>query len=181
MDLDVQQKESRSSLESKAAAALLELRIAAPELVTELLQLEAAIAAMDAVAKSIANEYNGFRKPLDAIEAFLDKRGKPTPRRTIAKMLEQGGFARDQVQHPFWNVLSVIEYHLTRSKSAKRLVEINGLIGKIDWPEDMFVTSDSVSAAIAISRRDEGLPDVSEVGESAISPGDAARTLKALS
>jgi hypothetical protein len=157
MNMDVKQKESRSSLESKAAAALLELRIAAPELVAELLQLEAAIAAMDAVAKSITNEYSGFRKPLDAIEAFLDKRGKPTPRRTIAKMLEQGGFARGQVQHPFWNVLSVIEYHLARSKSAKRLVEINGLIGKMEWPEDMFVTDVSASAATSASRRDVDL------------------------
>jgi hypothetical protein len=57
----------------------------------------------------------------------------------IAKVLEEGGFARGQVQRPYWNVLSPIDYHLESSKSSKRIVEINGLIGKADWPKEMFV------------------------------------------
>ena len=57
----------------------------------------------------------------------------------IAKVLEEGGFARGQVQRPYWNVLSAIDYHLESSKSSKRIAEINGLIGKADWPKEMFV------------------------------------------
>lgn len=130
---------ARSFLEDRRTAVLAELRRLAPELINEFLKLNAAIAAMDETAETVVDEYYGFRKPLDAIGAYLDKKGKPAPRRTIAKVLEEGGFARGQVQRPFWNVLSAIDYHLEQSKSEKkRFVEINGLLGKVEWPEEMF-------------------------------------------
>lgn len=131
-------KSARSFLADREAALITELRRDKPDVFNEYLKIRAAIEAMDATAETGVDEYYGFRKPLDAIEAYLDKKGKPAPRRTIAKVLEEGGFARGQVQRPFWNVLSAIDYHLEQAKSEKRFVEINGLIGKAEWPEEMF-------------------------------------------
>ena len=129
----------RSFLEDRQAALLAALRRKAPEEITEYLKVTAAIAAVNSTAETIVvDEYRGIRKPLDAVDTYLKNKGLPAPRKVIAKVLEEGGFAKDEVQRPYWNVLSAIEYNLKSSKD-KRIKEVNGLIGKIEWPDAMFI------------------------------------------
>jgi hypothetical protein len=95
-------------------------------------------------------EYEGadLSKPLDAIEAYLDKRGYPATRELIAKSLQDGGWGRDRVARPYWNLLSIMEYQFSpKLKSEPGLRELNGLVGRVEWPDDVF-------------RQDEGVGDV---------------------
>jgi hypothetical protein len=129
---------AQSFLEDRKAAVLAELRREVPDLINEYLKLDAAISAMketaDGIAGSVGDEYYGFRRPIDAIEAYLDHIGRPATRKEIATSLANGGFARGQVQRPYWNVMSGLEYHVKNN----RLKEVGGLVGKSEWPAKMF-------------------------------------------
>jgi hypothetical protein len=133
----------RSLIEDRRAALLAALRRKAPEEITEYLKITAAIKAMDIPAETGAGEYKKFRKPLDAVEALLNKAEKPLIVEDIAKSIEDGGWARGQVKNPYWNIIYAIRNHLNPRKplkrpKVKRLKEVNGLIGKIEWQDEMF-------------------------------------------
>lgn len=130
-------KSARSFLADREAALIAELRRDKPDAFNEYLKIRAAIEAMDTTAERIVDEYRGIRRPLDAVDHFFKKTGGPAAREFIAKTLEDGGFAKDEVQRPYWNVISAIDYNIEKAKK-KRVKEVNGLIGKFEWTDDMF-------------------------------------------
>jgi hypothetical protein len=113
------------------------LRNREPELTAELVQWNSVIGALEAEAGRavLREEYTHFRKPSEAIHAYLRRIQLPQPRRTIAKALVDGGYARES-QRPFWDVIDAIKYQL----DVEQLKEVNGLVGEVDWPEDIFVS-----------------------------------------
>jgi hypothetical protein len=137
-----------SFLEDRKAEYIAELRRREPELIAKFLKVTAAIDAMKAMGSTeetpiAVDEYASIFKPLDAIESYLDKTGKPAAREVLAKSLEDGGWGKGRVKRPYWNLLSILEYHLGPSfKSEPRFKEINGLVGRIEWPDDVFYRED---------------------------------------
>jgi hypothetical protein len=128
----------RSYLEEARLKTLGELRRRVPELITEYLKLTAAIDAMDSTEGDDDAAYSGVHKPLDAIEAYLENTGKPASRESIARALAEGGWGLGRVKRPYWNLLSMLDYHFSELKSEPRFKEINGLVGKVGWPDEMF-------------------------------------------
>jgi hypothetical protein len=132
----------RSFLEERRSRTLAELRRKVPELIKEYLRLTAAIDAMDSADETKESAYAEIYKPLDAVDAYLESTGKPAPRETIARALADGGWGAGRKSRPYWNLLSMMKYHLgTGDKSLKsepRLKEINKLVGKVEWPDEMF-------------------------------------------
>jgi hypothetical protein len=44
-----------------------------------------------------------------------------------------------RIKDPYWNILSILQYHLgPELKSERRCKERNGLVGKVEWPDEMF-------------------------------------------
>jgi hypothetical protein len=136
------EQNERSFLEERKAEYLAELRRREPELIAKFLKVTAAIEAFNSTETTeitAVDEYANIFKPLDAIESYLDKTGKPAARETIAKSLEDGGWGKGRVQRPYWNILSILEYHLgPKFKSERRFQEINGRVGRIEWPDEDF-------------------------------------------
>lgn len=135
------EQSERSFLEERKAEYLAELRRREPELIAKFLKVAAAIEAFNATEGETAaiDDYSHIFKPLDAIESYLDKTGRPAPRETIAKSLEDGGWGKGRVKRPYWNLLSILEYHLgPKFKSERSFKEINGLVGRIEWPDEEF-------------------------------------------
>ena len=131
----------RSFLVDREAALVSELRRDKPDAFNEYLKVRAAIEAMDSTAETIGDAFYDIRKPLDAVEAYLKKIGRPTAMKIIAKDCMEGGFGRGQVQRPDQNITYALRRHLLKGKKdAKRFKELNGLVGMIDWPVNMFVT-----------------------------------------
>lgn len=130
----------RSFLVNREAALVSELRRDKPDAFNEYLKVRAAIEAMDSTAEAIGDEYYDIRKPLDAVEAYLSKTGKPSSMKTIAKVCMEGGFGRGQVQRPDQNIEYAVVRNIDKSPKdkKKRFKEINGLVGKVEWPEEMF-------------------------------------------
>ena len=129
----------RSFLIDREAALVSELRRDKPDAFNEYLKVRAAIEAMDSTAETIGDAYYDIRKPLDAVEAYLKKIGRPTAMKAIAKDCMAGGFGRGQVQRPDQNIMYALRRNIEKEeKSAKRFKELNGLVGKVEWPEEMF-------------------------------------------
>jgi hypothetical protein len=127
-----------SFLESAIAKTLAELQRKEPALVVEYLKLCAARDALATTSSGDSEAYSGIYKPPDAVEAYLDNTGRPASRETIAVALKDGGWGVGRVKNPYWNILSILEYHFEELKSEPRFKEINGLVGKVGWPDEMF-------------------------------------------
>jgi hypothetical protein len=78
--------------------------------------------------------YSGFRKPSEALLAYLDRVQGPQPREKVCQALVDGGFGRG-TKRPYWDLMRAIYYQIRK----KRLVERNGLIGRPDWSEGLFL------------------------------------------
>ena len=113
----------------------LELRNREPDLVSKLAQLNAAISGIEAeTSRAIKQgEYSGFRKPSPALCSYLDRVQKPQVREEMCQALVDGGYGRG-TNRPYWDLIRAIDYQIGK----KRLVERNGLIGRPDWPEELF-------------------------------------------
>jgi hypothetical protein len=129
-------KTALQKLQDQRTRILDELRRLQPDLVNELLQLNIALAVLEYKAEIENDEYLGYRSPLDAMLLYLDKVARAVPRERMAKEIAAGGYGRGTIQRPYWTLLATINYHLEGKK--KRIVERNGLIGKPDWPEELF-------------------------------------------
>lgn len=135
------EQNERSFLEERKAEYLAELRRREPELIAKFLRVTAAIEAFNSTEGEVVavDDYSHIFKPLDAMESYLDKTGRPASRETIARSLEDGGWGKKRVKRPYWNLLSILEYHLGSSfKSERRFKEVNGLVGRIEWPDEAF-------------------------------------------
>lgn len=127
-------------LKERRDQVLSKLRTLDPNLTAQLVQLNAAIVGIEAESGRAVRqeEYAHFRKPSEAIHAYLDRVQIPKSNRAIAQALVDGGYARESTR-PFWDVIDAIKYQL----ETERLKEVNGLVGKIDWPNDLFVAESS--------------------------------------
>jgi hypothetical protein len=96
----------------------------------------AAIAGIEAECVRVVrqDEYSGFRKPSEAIVSYLDRAKKPQTREEICSVLVEGRYGRG-TNRPYWDLIRAVDYQV----SKKRLVERSGLIGKQEWPKDLFV------------------------------------------
>jgi hypothetical protein len=114
---------------------LLELRDREPDLVAKLTQLNAAISGIEAEPTRVVrqDEYSGFRRPSPALFFYIDRMQKPQPRDEMCQVLVDGGYT-DDTDDPYWSLIRATYYQ----KKKKRLVERNGLIGKPEWPEELF-------------------------------------------
>ena len=114
----------------------LKLRDREPDLVAQLNQLNAAISGIEAESTRVIrqDEYSGFRKPSEALFAFLDRVQKPQNRDAMCQTLVDGGYGRG-TDDPYWDLIRATYYQIKK----KRLVERNGLIGKPEWSKDSFV------------------------------------------
>jgi hypothetical protein len=115
----------------------LELRDREPDLVEQLNQLNAAISGINAESARVVrkDKYSGFRKPSPALFSYLDHVQKPQVREEMCQALVDGGYGRG-TEGPYWILIRTIDYQTTKSKPS--LKQINGLIGKLDWPEELF-------------------------------------------
>ena len=119
-----------------------------PELVDRYLKLSAAIVSYDAAAAEISasnpesEEYREILNPLKAVETLLSKVGRPLAVDDIARSLQEGGWAKGRIKYPHHNIKYAVANHtkkkLLQRKKVKLLKEVNGLIGKIEWPDEMF-------------------------------------------
>jgi hypothetical protein len=118
---------------------LLKLRDREPDLVSKLTQLNAAISGIETVSARVVrqDEYSGFRKPSPALFSYLDRVQKPHLRDEMCQVLVDGGYGRG-TNRPYWDLIRAIDYQIGK----KRLVERNGLIGKPDWPEGLFLSEE---------------------------------------
>lgn len=116
---------------------ILKLRDREPDLVEQLNQLNAAISGIGSESKRVVrqDEYSGFRKPSEALFAYLDRLQRPQVREEMCKALVDGGYGRG-TDEPYWDLIRATYYQVKK----KRLVERNGLIGKSDWPKELFET-----------------------------------------
>jgi hypothetical protein len=120
-----------AELKQRRDNLLLKLREREPEMVAQLIQLNVAISGLDA-GSARRGEYSGFRKPSEAIFAYLDQTAKPQVREDMCRALVNGGYGDGT--DPYWDLIRTTYYQIKK----KRLIEINGLIGKADWPKKMF-------------------------------------------
>lgn len=116
----------------------LKLRDREPELYAEMIELNAAISGIKAESARVVrkDEYSGFRKPSEALIAYLDRVQKPQIREEMCRALVDGGYGGGKESH-YWVLIRSVEYQV-REKKDPVLKEINGLVGKLDWPEEWF-------------------------------------------
>lgn len=88
------------------------------------------------VAATQSGEFDWCEYPIDAIEAYLDKVKAPQERETIVRDLIASGFRRTWETNIPWAIKYGFRYHL--KTGTERIKEINGLVGKYEWPDDMF-------------------------------------------
>lgn len=122
-----------AELKQRRDNLLLKLREVDPERVTQLIQLNVAISGLEAGSVR-KGEFSGFRKPSEAIFAYLDQRAKPQVKEDICRTLVNGGYG-EGTEDSYWILIRSVNYQIERD----RLVEINGLIGKAEWPKKMFL------------------------------------------
>lgn len=117
----------------------LKMRDREPELYAEMIELNAAISGIKAESSRFVrqDEYSAFRKPSEAIFAYLDRVQKPQPQDEMCQDMVNGGYGRG-TERPYADLYNGINYQVTKDKPS--LKQINGLIGKLEWPEEWFVT-----------------------------------------
>ena len=127
-----------AELKERRNDVLLKLRDREPELVAQLIQLNAAISGMEAESKRVVidHECSGFRRPSDALISYLNRAMKPQDREAMCQVLVSGGYGHG-TKRPYWDLIRAVDYQI----KTKRWVEINGLVGKADWPKKMFLTA----------------------------------------
>ena len=121
-----------AEMKGRRDEVLLRLREREPELIAQLTQLNAAISGIEAGSVR-KGEYSGFRKPTEAIFSYLDQTARPQVREDMCRALVDGGYG-DGTKDSYWILIRTVNYHIGR----KRLLGVNGLIGKADWPESLF-------------------------------------------
>lgn len=131
-------KDIHAELVERRDEVFAKLRDREPDLVARWVQLNAAIAGIEAESTRVVrkDEYSGFRKPSEALFAYLDRIARPQAREEIAQALVDGGYGRG-TKKPYWILVRTVEYQL--EKEGAELKEINGLVGRIEWPKDLFV------------------------------------------
>jgi hypothetical protein len=114
-----------AELKQRRDNLLLKLREREPEMIAQVIQLNVAISGLEAGSV--------FRKPSEAIFSYLDQRARPQVREDICRALVNGGYG-EGTEKSYWILIRSVNYQV----ETKRLIEINGLIGKADWPKKMF-------------------------------------------
>lgn len=129
------EKDILAELTQRRDEVLNKLRAREPDLVGQMIQFNAAIVGIKAESKPIikSDEYSGFRKPSGALFAYLDKMKKPQPRDKMCQAIIDGGYT-DDTDNPYWSLMRGVYYQIKK----KRLIERNELIGKSDWPKEVF-------------------------------------------
>jgi hypothetical protein len=118
-----------AELKQRREKLLLKLRESCPEIAAQLIQLNVAISGLE--AGSVGNgEYSGFRKPSEALFSYLDQTAKPQVREDICRALVNGGYGNG-TEASYWILMRMANYQTEKG----RLVKINGLIGKKEWPK----------------------------------------------
>lgn len=89
-----EEKTILAELKERRAKLFEELRDREPERIAKLNELDAAISGINAESGRIVrhDEYSGFRKPSEAINAYLDRVQKPQIREVMCKVLVDGGY-----------------------------------------------------------------------------------------
>lgn len=116
------------------------LRVISPELMRE---LEAAELALNTLGPDRnANEYAGFRRAIDAIQAYLKKVGHTATGSKIASSLIQGGWLSSDTR-AIHNVVDSIRYHLKHPETGKLRLFAgsaedprNAEVGLQEWTEE---------------------------------------------
>jgi hypothetical protein len=132
-------KESESllaELKQRREKILLKLREVAPEASVELTDLNVAISGLERGSPAEKGDYSGFHKPSGAIFSYLNNVPNPQSPEEIAKAIVKGGYT-GETGDPYWILIRSIGYQVDK----KRLVKRNNLIGKPEWPKELFVSS----------------------------------------
>jgi hypothetical protein len=81
---------------------------------------------------------------IDAVLEVLDDEQKPMDSDELASILERGGIAGESQSYggPISNVKKSITWHIN---NGKRIKKVNGLIGRIEWPDERFVRATDAS------------------------------------
>lgn len=126
--------------------ALRSLSPQALKLVTELESLDMALLH---ISDSDLNAYTAFRRPIDAVIAFLERNGRVMRVEEIACAIVDGGWRkRDKQAH--YSLRSAIDYHARRQGIRNQLIrtlrndnqhdprESNTLVGLYHWPDEKW-------------------------------------------
>lgn len=123
---------TKSILGFRLKALEAELLAKEPTLMQDYLDTSVALAAVErsGVRYEVqVGEFVGYRAPIEAIEAYLDKVKEFTDEEVVITALMDGGFApRDKRRR--YNIKDSIRYHL----KSNRLVVVDGKLGKAEWP-----------------------------------------------
>ena|SRR5579871_3152363 len=122
-----------AALRERRTEIIAQLRKIAPDLTDELVNTDRHIALEERPPRQ--GEYSRFRKPSGAIVFHIDIIQAPQSHEEFAEAIVNAGYDpfkdKDEV---YWNVMRAISHQI-----KKGLVkEVNGLIGKPDWPDEMF-------------------------------------------
>lgn len=122
---------------------LRKLREREPEVVERLIFLNGAIYGAQAESARMVrpDEYAGIHKPSDALFSYLDKMKTPQIREEMCQALVDGGYT-DKTEDPYWSLIRATYYQVRK----KRLVERSGLLGKSEWPKELFVAKKEAAA-----------------------------------
>lgn len=114
---------------------LQKLRDREPDLFAKMIQLNAAISGIEAESTRVVKqgEYSGFRKPSEALFAYLDRVQKPQIKEEMCRALVDGGYGGGE-ESDYWILIRSADYQIGK----KRLIERNGLVGKAGWPKALF-------------------------------------------
>ncbi|MFL6314824.1 MAG: hypothetical protein ACJ71W_22185 [Terriglobales bacterium] len=79
---------------------------------------------------------------IDAVLEVLDDAQKPIGIDELADILERGGIVGESRSHggPTSNIKRSFGWH---TNSAKKIKELNGMIGRVEWPDDKFKPTDA--------------------------------------
>jgi hypothetical protein len=81
---------------------------------------------------------------IDAVLEVLDDAEKPVESDELANILERGGIVGESRSYGGANsdIKRSFGWH---TKSGKKIKEMNGMIGRAEWPEDLFVKATDAS------------------------------------
>ncbi len=128
----------KQNLLDQEAEALAELRRVAPGLIQRYLEIRAGIEGIERA--QAGDEYAGFKKPLPAIEHYLNKHERAAPKRTIAKEIADGGYTLDETldqQARRKRVYDALNFYSGPDGPGTHVIR-NGRFGRRDWPDSKF-------------------------------------------
>jgi hypothetical protein len=79
---------------------------------------------------------------IDAVLEVLDEEQKPIQSDELAAILERGGITGESQSYggPISNVKKSITWQIN---NGKRIKKVNGMIGRVEWPEEKFKPTDA--------------------------------------